>query len=39
MLEQIMSTYGPLGAILLALLYILLKAEIDVDFHYRGRKK
>jgi len=39
MLEQIMSTYGPLGAILIALLYIILKAKIDIDIHYDGGKK
>ena len=38
MLEQIISTYGPLGATLVVLLYVLLRGEFD--FHYpRGKKK
>lgn len=36
-LLEIMSTYGPLGAILVVLLYILLKGEFK--FHYPRAKK
>jgi hypothetical protein len=40
-LLKIMSTYGPLGAILLVLLYILLRSEINIGLHYHsgGRVK